>query len=242
MTSVPFCNLGDVYPGWTGSDDFNEKLKKNLNMKFPEDIRMQSNEKEKEQQKKENEWNNEMKKETKDELAKVPPLNTFKNAIGCEARNNSFQDTAANNILRTNQNPLVYNNVQQVPQQYYMGYPETNQYPFQMQYSYGSQYPQNQILMYPNNILPVYQMNNMWPQQMWNTYEPSPYHNTNPYGKYYGNYGMVGQQGNMIESFDGSSYITNDTNDMNMDISNMLQVLIMILAFLCIIQLLDILK
>lgn len=164
MTSVPFCNLNDIY-GPNGlninQETENNKMKRsfdNLNY-FPEDIN-----KFRDSEKMKNEIKNELLKEFPfPALNNIKDLPTFKNAVSCNQRNNQFQNNNAKEVLRVEPNPL--NNSSVIEQEKWPYYnPE--------------------MTGYPPSVVPVRQ--NMWPQQLWYGNGPAmPYDAFNPYNMRY---------------------------------------------------------
>lgn len=231
MTSVPFCNLSDAFPGWSVKNTVPDKLKKNIETNyFPEDIRsfqqtlfdqitnknndqqvpqQQAQQKPQQQaQRNRTEKLNEELSMSSDAMSKLP---TFTDAQKCNERNNEFQNNAANSILRTNINPLGPGIVQQD-----LYYP----------YMQKQQYPYNNYLMYPNNILPINQPANLWPQQMWaQSPQPDPRTNDSAFNKAFSYLGL-----NNVEYFGNLNGMDNDNKN----------IIIIILMFLFVVQLVDV--
>jgi len=224
MATVPFCNLTDAFPDWSKNkqnnnntylrrsietDSFKQKVSEEQNLRNNKEHNKEHN----------NEINNDIQTQQQLDLMnlqneKLPDLPTFTNATNCNARNNIYHNNVASDILRTNISPLNTGN--NILQQQNMG----NYY-----------YPYNQVLMYPNNILPVARVPNMWPQHTWtmNPEGPSPYVNGDPYNKFFSH---------LLNS--NVEHFSNGVNSSEVYVvSDMLQILIVILCFLFVIQLVD---
>jgi len=278
MASVPFCNLSDVYSDWKdNTNKYNTRIKRSVETQyFPEDVH-----KEKSvpvgagpaprpivQEKKEQNSSQDLINPYKDPIVQklqmqLPTLNTFKNAESCNARNNAFQNDAANNTLRTSGNPLNDPYVfQEIP--YYVSnhspygsaapigpsgiYSQGRIYDSQGRIADSSlmkqSYPYNNYWMYPNNTLPVNQMQNVWPRQMWYTSEPQYFETSDPFNSHFNYYGpqrnITEHFGNGTEHFgNGTEYFTNDYNSRKMFLANVFNMLIAILCFLFFMQLID---
>lgn len=95
--------------------------------------------------------------------------------------NNQQNNNQQNNNQQNNnqQNNNMQNNTQNNNQQ------RPGQNNLNANMNFNGQYPYNNILMYPANILPIYQMPNTWPMPIWanDGQDPTAYSNTNLYGK-----------------------------------------------------------
>lgn len=178
------------------------------------------------------------------QMKRLPNLRTFRDATACNARNNAFQNAAARNMLRVNQNPLNTDEgiLGQEPRwPYYQQFPENQFSQYNSQYYPNKNvrrnpysYPYNDMYMYPNNILPVNQMNNVWPHQSWYVDPmkgPGPHEKKDPYDKFFSYLGL----GNIgVEHF--NQYSINESKEV---VSNILKLLFIALLFMFIIQIIE---
>ncbi len=163
MTTVPFCNIHDVYKDWNDTDNNIKKIKKSIDtdqVRFLNDNNHLDNLQSKLDQKKDQSQQSQQSQQ----LQQLPNLSTFTDATSCVKRNNNFENNASKSILNVTNNPLNVN------QGLYRD-------PSLYSKNYQQQYPYNNMLMYPDNILPVYEEQNAWPKQLWyqNMEGPGPY-------------------------------------------------------------------
>lgn len=167
------------------------------------------------------------------QMKRLPNLRTFKDATACNARNNAFQNSVSNNMLRVNQNPLNTNNgfLRQDPRWPYYEDPYQDPY-FRKRNPYS--YPYNDMYMYPNNILPINQMNNLWPHQSWYVDPmkgPNPHEKRDPYNKFFSYLGLGGIG---VEHF--GNYNTHESKEI---VINILKLLFIALLFMFIVQVIE---
>lgn len=267
MTSVNFCTLNDAFPGWGPSEQKNdEKFKRSMESNyFPEDVRSIGKDEEKPQgraqtleevQKQnitegkqmqqfyEKQEIEQQKSIANKKLQRLPDLDTFKSAEMCAARNNVFQNDVANSYLRTNVSPLNTQGQPLLVNNWPYNNNVYNGFNGQPQGRAGHyNYPYNNNLMYPNNILPIYQQPNLWPPQLWamDEYGPRPHENSDPYNKIFNYLGLsttenFGNFGNEYNGY-GNPRDKRDTKEL---VVKMLRILMIILFFLFIVQLVDI--